>query len=581
MKKRVLTLLLVLTLAISLAAPALAAAQPVTPAAPSWMDQEDYLVIPNDEVYLPENWKKVLELRAEAESGAITSDVSGGAWNYGYGSAGYRYEVGLVWLKCAENAGLTATREGRHAFYAAGRAFAAASSSWLDIVKEKDTLYYQITLCESRAYLLFQYGYGCWPSTMVNTFSCLDMTLEDFYDAPHMELVPPESRFLLSEDINEYLSQKGLPVPVSSDGNIQVFLDGGYIRLDVPPEIINNRTMIPIRAVAEALGAVVEWNPDTRQATMTRAGTSVVMTIDSTSASVNGTPISMDVAPCITGDRTLVPARYVSEFFGQKVDWDPDTRRAYITEDKSVAGDSNIEAWAVPMGMILGYYNSGDPSKFGFGRSAEHAQEFREVLGNRSWGIESREDLIGTIQRMTVYGHNITFLQEASFAMGLSDKEMADLVADSNDMGKYMWPYVKALGEKWGERGIITWDLFRMASLAQMGYTAGYLTYEEALTLIQPSAEILSANFSTWDEAYQNYMDGYAWWSRTNIEEWRKDNNKNLKEYQAMEGWEDWMWMPRGETYCFLKNDAKTKACFNDTLFTAGVIALPTREAAG
>lgn len=54
-----------------------------------------------------------------------------------------------------------------------------------------------------------------------------------------------------------------------------------------------------------------------------------------------------------------------------------------------------------------------------------------------------------------------------------------------------------------------------MSNLVQFGYEAGYVTYEEALVLLEPAAKRLQASFSSWRRAYENYLDGYGWWSGT------------------------------------------------------------------
>lgn len=72
--------------------------------------------------------------------------------------------------------------------------------------------------------------------------------------------------------------------------------------------------MIPIRTLAEHLGADVEWVQETSQVVMTRAGVQVIMTLNQTTATVDGKAIQMDVAPYAADGRTLIPARYVAEF---------------------------------------------------------------------------------------------------------------------------------------------------------------------------------------------------------------------------------------------------------------------------
>lgn len=56
-----------------------------------------------------------------------------------------------------------------------------------------------------------------------------------------------------------------------------------------------------------------------------------------------------------------------------------------------------------------------------------------------------------------------------------------------------------------------------MSNLVQWGYMSGYVTYAEALVLLEPAVTLLKDNFSSWDEAFENYVDGYNWWARNNV----------------------------------------------------------------
>lgn len=354
-------------------------------------------------------------------------------------------------------------------------------------------------------------------------------------------------------------------VPASAaTPSVSINLDGVHLKCTgTQPTIKSGRTMIPIRPLAEALGAVVGWDPATRQVTLTRANTTIIMTVGSKTAYVNGQPMDMAVAPYIEGGRTMIPARYVAEFFGQIVTWDGTTRRVYVTEDKSVAEGSNLEAWALPMGSMLSYLNWGKPDHFGlYARSDSSAFISNEMpfdlaqsALSGSWSIENREDLIETVASMTVAGHNINFLVDAALVNSLSASEYKQLLANATGMDAYMWPYTKQLSEKWGDRGILCWDLFRMSNLVQWGYNAGYVTYAEALALLEPAATLLCANFSSWEEAYENYLDGYNWWARNNVL-----------------GEDIWQ-TERGVKYAQIKESYGQ--IFDDSLFKTGVLPVP------
>ena len=346
--------------------------------------------------------------------------------------------------------------------------------------------------------------------------------------------------------------------------SVSINLDGAYLDFkDVKPTSRNGRTMVPIRLLAEALGADVGWIQATAQVTLTRANTNIVLTQGSKTAYVNGKPMEMDVAPYTLDGRTMIPVRYISEFFGQTVTWDGASSCVYITEDKSVAGDSNLEAWALPMGSMLAYThtrlpsekNNGGPDHFGMcARNSGCVSYCRNLLSN-GWNIENREDLISTVFSMTFHGHDGSFREMAADVKLRSQAEREAISAASNAWPSYMWEYTEYVDKKWGDRGILCWDLFRMSNLVQWGYTAGYITYEEALALLEPAAILLQQNFSSWEEAYENYLDGYNWWARNNV------LNKDI--WQTI----------RGTYYKNIRREYGQ--IFDDSLFKTGVLPVP------
>ncbi len=120
---------------------------------------------------------------------------------------------------------------------------------------------------------------------------------------------------------------------------IRVVLYGEEIVFDVPPQIINSRTMVPLRAIFEALGASVDWNGDTRTVTSVKDDVTVQLTIDDTTMYVNGTAVTLDTPACIVESRTLVPVRAVSEAFGILVEWYGDKQTVALGSDDGVYED--------------------------------------------------------------------------------------------------------------------------------------------------------------------------------------------------------------------------------------------------
>ena len=112
----------------------------------------------------------------------------------------------------------------------------------------------------------------------------------------------------------------------------QVFLEGKpLVFTDVAPMIKNGRTLVPLRFIFEAVGAQVAWDQATQEVTATRGTDVVKLRIAATDASINGSTVALDVPAQIVNDRTLAPLRFVGEAFGGKVGWEADTRSIYIS----------------------------------------------------------------------------------------------------------------------------------------------------------------------------------------------------------------------------------------------------------
>ena len=122
-----------------------------------------------------------------------------------------------------------------------------------------------------------------------------------------------------------------LNISVFANDEITVKLNGSEISFDVPPQLINNRTMVPLRAIFEALGATVDWNNETQTVTSTKDNATISLTIDSPTMYVNGVAVTIDSPACLISGRTLVPVRAISEAFGIIVEWDGDTKTVIIT----------------------------------------------------------------------------------------------------------------------------------------------------------------------------------------------------------------------------------------------------------
>jgi len=111
---------------------------------------------------------------------------------------------------------------------------------------------------------------------------------------------------------------------------IYVSINGLDQDYEQPPVLLNGNTMVPLRAIFEALDAKVSWNDQTKTVTATRGKTIIILPIGAKSAKVNGVVKPLQAPGQIINGSTMVPVRFVSEALGAKVTWDPETRTVVI-----------------------------------------------------------------------------------------------------------------------------------------------------------------------------------------------------------------------------------------------------------
>jgi peptidylprolyl isomerase len=125
-----------------------------------------------------------------------------------------------------------------------------------------------------------------------------------------------------------------------ADSQVSLVVNGQTIQCSQPPQIINGRTLVPLRDLDDALGAQTTWDANTQQVTVSTTVYNIAMTIGSTTLTVNGQAQTMDVAPVIIGGRTFLPARYVAEALGYQVAWDA-TSQAVVISNSSIESSPN------------------------------------------------------------------------------------------------------------------------------------------------------------------------------------------------------------------------------------------------
>ena len=116
-------------------------------------------------------------------------------------------------------------------------------------------------------------------------------------------------------------------------GGVRVVLDGVFLDFDQPPVIQDGRTLVPLRVIFEAMGADVDWEDGTQTVTAARGNDVISLTIGRKAATKNGATITLDVPPALINGRTLVPVRFIAESFGAEVAWDDATQTVIIAMD--------------------------------------------------------------------------------------------------------------------------------------------------------------------------------------------------------------------------------------------------------
>lgn len=173
------------------------------------------------------------------------------------------------------------------------------------------------------------------PDTEIATFSqTTDMTsakrpVTTKYDAFHSDDIETVNCYVGSTAYNYFKDKNIVPI-------IKILVDGELVKTDSVPYIKNDRTLVPLRAIFEALGATVDWEDETRTAVGKKDGIEVKITIGENVLYKNGEAITLDAAAEIAKDRTMVPVRAISEAFGATVTWDNDNRTVNIFTEAKV-----------------------------------------------------------------------------------------------------------------------------------------------------------------------------------------------------------------------------------------------------
>lgn len=205
---------------------------------------------------------------------------------------------------------------------------------------------------------------------------------------------------------------------------ITVKLNGETLDFDTDPIIINNRTMLPMRAIFEKLGAKVSWHEEVKTVTGYRrykdvSDMFIKLKIGDDTAYRNGKGFSLDSPPVIKNSRTLVPVRFIAESFGVEVDWDDENRTVLLDydvdkiKDPELVDDVSYISQKLDYGvnlMIPEYWDkSSDSNKFGYQDEGNNIQmfvdivEFEESKTLDQFTEESKSSILDTFKDKVIF----------------------------------------------------------------------------------------------------------------------------------------------------------------------------------
>ncbi len=122
-----------------------------------------------------------------------------------------------------------------------------------------------------------------------------------------------------------------VPQPEEDKDEIPVMINGKVLEFDQEPVIYEGRTLVPLRVIFTELGAEIVWDNDTQTVTATKGDTVIIMQINNAVYSVNGVEKLLDVPAQLVNARTMIPVRAVAESFGCSVEWIEETNTVKIT----------------------------------------------------------------------------------------------------------------------------------------------------------------------------------------------------------------------------------------------------------
>lgn len=234
---------------------------------------------------------------------------------------------------------------------------------------------------------------------------------------------------------------------------ITININGDKLPTDVDPIMIKGRVMLPLRAIFEQLGASVSWEPKQRKITAYKDGVEMILYLDSKVATINGTKVSLDVAPLGYKARTMVPVRFVSEALGQSVSWQTSTRTVTILTTDDPGNNNNTPPSNNIINPVLNItlsdvanYGDGRDLRVSFGKSTTESlvQSYNVYIVKAS---SANNFNITSATRATSAGNYTNILATGTDPSTVLSSSAKDVDGDLIRNGQSYVAYVLAVGK--------------------------------------------------------------------------------------------------------------------------------------
>ncbi|MCD7853997.1 MAG: copper amine oxidase N-terminal domain-containing protein [Clostridiales bacterium] len=202
--------------------------------------------------------------------------------------------------------------------------------------------------------------------------------------------------------------------PYANEGYTEVTLviDGQEVESDQPAVIVDGRTMVPVRVIADALGIWIDYIENTKTVLFEKNNTDIMLTIGNNFAVVDDEEVEIDSPAVIINGRTMVPVRFISEIFSAEVGWNADTKTVTIT---NIAVEAEPDDSDEPLYVDSELYYVAGRKRSESSSDSEHMifadgvfvyEEYSHIDGKGSYGIYpgDTEPAAEILERSPYYG---------------------------------------------------------------------------------------------------------------------------------------------------------------------------------